>query len=164
MLFQLGPHRNLALIIHLDADEIRPAAHGAVFDIFLPAALRHVDRDDDLLATRAANISGFVVHRHLIARTAANGERRPLAILLTIHDNAEVASSVEDESMANEHEYAELTEYLRGKGHTDAEIEAILVRVRQYEVETQHDSIMDSIGNGTFDLAALIKEALGEKG
>ncbi len=66
--------------------------------------------------------------------------------------------------MAENHEYDELTEYLRGLGQTEAEIEKILARVRQYELETQHDSIMDSIGNGTLDLAALIKEALGESG
>jgi hypothetical protein len=66
--------------------------------------------------------------------------------------------------MAGKHGYEELTEYLRGLGQSDAEIELILKRVRQYEVETQHDSIMDSIGNGTFDIAALIKEALGEAG
>jgi hypothetical protein len=64
--------------------------------------------------------------------------------------------------MAESHEYDELTEYLRGLGQTDAEIEKILARVRQYELETQHDSIMDSIGNGTLDLAALIRDALGE--
>jgi hypothetical protein len=64
--------------------------------------------------------------------------------------------------MADSHEYDELTEYLRNEGHSDAEIKSILVRVRQYEVEMQHDSIMDSIGNGSLDLAALIKEALGE--
>ena len=64
--------------------------------------------------------------------------------------------------MANNDDYAELTAYLRGLGQTEAEIEKILARVRQYEIETQHDSIMDSIGNGTFDLSALIKEALGE--
>jgi hypothetical protein len=64
--------------------------------------------------------------------------------------------------MPNRHVYDELSEYLRGLGHTEAEIKKILVRVQQYEVETLHDSVMDSIGNGTFDLAALIKEALGE--
>jgi hypothetical protein len=64
--------------------------------------------------------------------------------------------------MAQPHEFDELTEYLRSLGQTDAEIEKILARVRQYEVEMQHDSIMDSIGNGTLDLAKLIKEALGE--
>ncbi|MEX2092410.1 MAG: hypothetical protein WD971_07020 [Pirellulales bacterium] len=66
--------------------------------------------------------------------------------------------------MAKPHEYDELTGYLRGLGQTDAEIQKIIARVRQYEVETQHDSIMDSIGNGTLDLAVLIKEALGESG
>jgi len=64
--------------------------------------------------------------------------------------------------MAESNEYPELTEYLRGVGHTDAQIEKILARVRQYDAEMQLDSIMDSIGNGTLDLAALIKEALGE--
>ena len=59
-------------------------------------------------------------------------------------------------------EYAELIEYLRTEGHSDAEIEKILDRVRKYERETQLDSIMDSIGNGSLDLAGLIKEALGE--
>ena len=64
--------------------------------------------------------------------------------------------------MADPKEFAELTEYLRGLGQTEAEIEKILARVRQYEVETQHDSIMDSIGSGSIDLAAIIKEALGD--
>jgi hypothetical protein len=59
-------------------------------------------------------------------------------------------------------EYQELIAYLRSEGHTDGEIEKILVRVRKYEFETLHDSVMDSIGGGTFDLAALIKEALAE--
>jgi len=64
--------------------------------------------------------------------------------------------------MSDEQESPELIDYLRGLGQTDAEIEKIMARVRQYEFETQHDSIMDSIGNGTFDIAKLIKEALGE--
>jgi hypothetical protein len=64
--------------------------------------------------------------------------------------------------MADPREYDELREYLRGLGQTEAEIKKILVRVRQYELETQCDSIMDSIGNGTFDIAALIKDALEE--
>jgi hypothetical protein len=63
--------------------------------------------------------------------------------------------------MSDEQEFPELIDYLRGLGQTDAEIEKIMARVRQYEFETQHDSIMDSIGNGTFDIAKLIKEALG---
>ena len=65
--------------------------------------------------------------------------------------------------MAGSNEYEELTDYLRAEGHSDVEIEKILVRVRQYELETQHDSIMDSIGNGTLNLSALIKEALEQR-
>jgi ABC-type phosphate/phosphonate transport system substrate-binding protein len=60
-------------------------------------------------------------------------------------------------------QYAELREYLVNLGQSAAEIELILARVQEYENATQHDSIMDSIGNGTLDLAAIIKEALGEK-
>lgn len=59
-------------------------------------------------------------------------------------------------------EYQELIEYLRSEGHSPAEIDKILVRVQQYERETQLDSIMDSIGSGSLDLSRLIKEALGE--
>lgn len=66
--------------------------------------------------------------------------------------------------MAARHEYEELTEYLQSEGHSASEIELILARVRQYEVETQQDSIMDSIGNGSLDLAAMIQEALSERG
>jgi hypothetical protein len=66
--------------------------------------------------------------------------------------------------MADTREYKELIEYLQHEGHSAADIEKILARVRQYEFETQHDSIMDSIGGGTFDLAALIKEALDGNG
>jgi hypothetical protein len=64
--------------------------------------------------------------------------------------------------MSDEPDFAELTEYLRGEGHSDAEIESILARVRQYEFETQQDSIMDAIGSGQLDLEALIKEALSD--
>jgi hypothetical protein len=53
------------------------------------------------------------------------------------------------------------TAHLRGAGHSADEIEKILARVRAYEDQIQHDSIMDSIGDGSLDLAAIIKEALG---
>ncbi len=66
--------------------------------------------------------------------------------------------------MAENQEYEELIAYLRNEGHSEADIDKIMVRVRQYEFETRHDSVMDSIGAGTFDLAAIIKEALAENG
>lgn len=56
----------------------------------------------------------------------------------------------------------ELLEYLRSAGHSPADIEKIVARLQRYDFETQHDSIMDSIGSGSIDLAAIIKEALGE--
>lgn len=65
--------------------------------------------------------------------------------------------------MAETNQYKELTEFLRGQGQNDFEISLILDRVRQYETETQQDSIMDAIGNGSLDLAALIKDVLGEQ-
>jgi hypothetical protein len=56
----------------------------------------------------------------------------------------------------------ELIEFLRGAGHSPADVEKIMARLERYDFETQHDSIMDSIGSGSIDLAAIIKEALGE--
>jgi hypothetical protein len=64
--------------------------------------------------------------------------------------------------MTDSHPHQELVAYLRSLGQTEEDIAIILERVRQYEVETQTDSIMDSIGNGSFDIAAFIKQALGE--
>jgi hypothetical protein len=67
----------------------------------------------------------------------------------------------EDSRMAKPDPYAELIAHLRGAGHSEDEIEKILTRVRTYERQIQHDSIMDSIGDGSLDLASIIKEALG---
>lgn len=53
-----------------------------------------------------------------------------------------------------------LTDVLQEMGHSDEEIRKILLRVAEYDRDTAHDSIMDSIGSGEIDLAALIKEAL----
>jgi hypothetical protein len=60
--------------------------------------------------------------------------------------------------MAESHAYVELIDYLRSEGHSQAEIDTILDRVREYDRQTRQDSIMDSIGNGTFDFAALLKK------
>jgi hypothetical protein len=66
--------------------------------------------------------------------------------------------------MAENQEYEELIAYLRNEGHSEVEIDKIMARVRRYEFKTQHDSVIDSIGAGTFDLTAIIKEALAENG
>lgn len=65
--------------------------------------------------------------------------------------------------MNSEPDYSELVEYLRKDGQSEADIAKIMARVRQYELETQHDSIMDAIGSGSFDLAALIQEVVGDR-
>jgi hypothetical protein len=59
-------------------------------------------------------------------------------------------------------DYAILTGWLEERGHSQAEIEKILERVRGYEAEMQLDSLMDSIGKGSLSLERLIQEALGE--
>ena len=56
----------------------------------------------------------------------------------------------------------DLAQLLKERGHTDAEVQKILARVEKYDAEVQHDSVMDSIADGRFDLAAIIEEALNE--
>ena len=60
------------------------------------------------------------------------------------------------------HSFAEVAEWLRRQGHTEDQISKIVGRVRQYDKEMQTDSIMDSIEDGTFDIAAVIREALAD--
>ena len=54
----------------------------------------------------------------------------------------------------------QLAELLRERGHSETEVEKIVAHVRQYDLRTQHDSIMDSIGSGDIDLAEIVDEAL----
>jgi hypothetical protein len=57
---------------------------------------------------------------------------------------------------------SDLAALLRDQGHGDEEVAKIMERVRRYEAEMQLDSVMDSIGDGGLDLAAIIREALSE--
>lgn len=59
--------------------------------------------------------------------------------------------------------YPELTEFLRDRGHSDAEIELILAELHRKNEGVMVDSIMDSIDLGDFDIEEIIKAALGEK-
>lgn len=61
-----------------------------------------------------------------------------------------------------EDQYPELVDWLHDLGHSDTEIQKIVVRVQRYEQEMQTDSIMDSIGSGSLDLSSLIEEALAD--
>ena len=65
--------------------------------------------------------------------------------------------------MGNEDErFSDLAEWLQGRGHSSLEIEKILKRVQDYDQKTRLDSVMDSIDSGDFNIAGIIKEALGE--
>ena len=55
-----------------------------------------------------------------------------------------------------------LIDWLKQKGHSAEEIDKILAKVKQYDRETNVDSVMDSIAGGSFDLQSIIDEALGE--
>jgi hypothetical protein len=57
----------------------------------------------------------------------------------------------------------ELAALLRENGHSDEELAKIMQRVRRYESEMQLDSVMASIGDGSLDLAAIVREALGHE-
>jgi hypothetical protein len=59
-------------------------------------------------------------------------------------------------------DYPEVAAWLRQRGDTDDEISKILDRVRQYEQRTLSDSVMDTIGTGQLDIAALVDAALAD--
>ena len=57
--------------------------------------------------------------------------------------------------MASDKLHEDMLRWLREKGHSDEEIEGILARVRQYENQVQHDSVMDSIATDSFNIGVL---------
>jgi hypothetical protein len=63
---------------------------------------------------------------------------------------------------AEDPRHQELVEWLREQGHRPDQIEKILAKVAQYDTQTMHESVFDSISRGQFDLESIIKEALGE--
>ncbi len=62
-----------------------------------------------------------------------------------------------------EDQYESLIVLLEERGHSTAEIDKIINKVREYDNKTQHDSVMDSIGSGSMNLDDLVADALGEK-
>lgn len=64
--------------------------------------------------------------------------------------------------MDRSQQYPEVTEWLRQQGHTEVQISKILERVHQYDKEMHADSIMQSIEDGSFDIEAVVREALSE--
>ncbi len=64
--------------------------------------------------------------------------------------------------MTQDDDYIQVRDFLRERGHSEWEIVKIVARLKQYEDETQLNSIMDSIGAGTLDLNTLINQALSD--
>jgi len=62
-LFSDCPDLHLSVFADFDRHDVRPAADGAIFDVFLPRASSYVERHDDLLAAPVAQIASFVAHR-----------------------------------------------------------------------------------------------------
>ena len=56
--------------------------------------------------------------------------------------------------------HAELVAWLTERGHSPEEIAKILAKLAEYDAQTTHESIFDSIETGDFDIAAAIKAAL----
>jgi hypothetical protein len=57
-------------------------------------------------------------------------------------------------------QHAQLIAWLEDQGHTPSEIEKILAKVAEYDAQTLHESIFDSISSGTIDIEQLVREAL----
>lgn len=62
-------------------------------------------------------------------------------------------------------EFQQIAGWLKSeKGHSDLEVEKIILHLRHYEETTQLNSVMDSIGSGSLNLEAIINEALAPEG
>jgi len=59
--------------------------------------------------------------------------------------------------------HRELIEWLQSQGHDQQQIQRILAKVADYDNQTLHESIFDSIDSGAFDLGSLIDEALTDE-
>ena len=62
--------------------------------------------------------------------------------------------------MSHETRHAQLIAWLENQGHSEADIEKILVKVAEYDAKTVHESVFDSIEDGGFNIQKIIEEAL----
>ena len=60
--FGFRPDARFAVGVDFDVNHTGSTADGAVFGVLLRGSFRQIDRDDDLLAARVANVAGFVMH------------------------------------------------------------------------------------------------------
>jgi hypothetical protein len=55
----------------------------------------------------------------------------------------------------------QLITWLQEQGHSPAEVDKIMAKVAEYDAQTLHESIFDSISSGTIDIEKIVREALG---
>jgi hypothetical protein len=65
--------------------------------------------------------------------------------------------------MAASKHNAEIVKYLEELGHTPEEIQKILARLATYDETMVRDALFDSMKSGSFDIDAVIQEALRPK-
>lgn len=66
--------------------------------------------------------------------------------------------------MAVDDEFEQIAEWLKTeKGHSELEVEKIMLHLRHYEENTKLNSVMDSIGSGSLNLTAIINQALSDE-
>jgi hypothetical protein len=54
----------------------------------------------------------------------------------------------------------QLITWLQEQGHSPAEVDKIMAKVAEYDAQTLHESIFDSISSGTIDIEKIVREAL----
>jgi predicted DNA-binding protein (UPF0278 family) len=58
---------------------------------------------------------------------------------------------------------AALVEFLQQRGHSQEEIDKIVKRLAEHDAASMRQSIFDSIAGGSFNLDAIIEQALEDK-
>jgi hypothetical protein len=65
------------------------------------------------------------------------------------------------EMIMSESANEQLITWLQEQGHSPAEVDKIMAKVAEYDAQTLHESIFDSISSGTIDIEKIVREALG---
>jgi hypothetical protein len=66
------------------------------------------------------------------------------------------------EPIMSESPNEQLITWLQEQGHSPAEVDKIMAKVAEYDAQTLHESIFDSISSGTIDIEKIVREALGD--
>ena len=96
----LRPHSYLPILFNLDMDDIRSATDRAILHVCLALARRQIERNDDLFATRIANVAGFGLHGEIIS--VGNRRTKFLSCAGPIHSEYWPAAVSADRSPGNQ--------------------------------------------------------------